>query len=73
MIDISSIVNIVEKNTRIVEMNFVIKTKINFELFDRKSALYVKNSTVDQSITLKKSEIIRRSVFQILILNIKLV
>jgi hypothetical protein len=76
MINISLIVNIVEKNTRIVEMNFAMKINqiINFESFDsRKSALYATSTIVDQSITSKRSEITRKSVSLIVILNTKLI
>ncbi len=67
-------INIVEKNTRIVEMNFVMKTEIDFELFDsRRSALYATSRIVDQSNTLKRSEMTRKSVFLIVILNTKFV
>jgi hypothetical protein len=65
-INISLIVNIVEKNTRIVEMNFAMKINqmMNFEFFDsRKNALYVTNTTVDQLITSKRNEKIRKNVF----------
>ncbi len=49
-----------------IEMNFVIDQMINFNLIvDLKSALYVTNSIVDQSIIQIRSERIRKSVFQI--------
>ncbi len=75
MISISSIVNIVETNTRIVEMNFAnFVIQIDFESLDsRKFALYVKNSIADQAITLKRSEMTRKSDFRIVTLNTKLV
>jgi hypothetical protein len=72
MISISSIVNIVEKNTRIVETNFVIQ--VDLETLDsRKSASCVKSPIVDQEISRKKSEISRQSDFQIVIVNVKFV
>ncbi len=75
-ISISLIVNIVEKSTRIVEMNFAMKINqmINFESFDSwKFALYVKNSIADQAIIRKRSEMTRKSDFRIVILNTKFV
>jgi hypothetical protein len=72
MISISSIVNIVETSTRVVEMNFAVQ--VDFEFLDsRKSALYVTSTTADQSITSKRSEMTRKSDFRIVILNIKFV
>jgi hypothetical protein len=74
MISISSIVNIVETNTRIVKMNFGMKTKIDFESFDpRKFALYAENPIADQAITRKRSEMTRKSDFRIVILSTKFV
>ncbi len=68
MISISLSVNIVEKSTRVVEMNFAIQ--INFELLDsRKNALYMTNTIADQSITSKRSEMTWRSDFRIIILS----
>jgi hypothetical protein len=74
MISILLIVNIVEKNTRIVEMNFAMKIDqmIDFESLDpRKFALYVKNPIADQAIIRKKSEMSRKSDFRIVTLNTK--
>ncbi len=75
MISISLIVNIVEKSTQIVEMNFAMKIKqmLNFDFFDQKFALYVKNSIADQAIIRKRSEMTRKSDFRIVILNTKFV
>jgi hypothetical protein len=74
MISISLTVNTVEKSTRAVEMNFVMKIDqmIDFKSLDpRKSALYVTSTAADQPITSKRSEMTRRSVSLIVILNTK--
>jgi hypothetical protein len=74
MISISSIVSIVEANTQIVEVNFVMKAKVDFEPLDsQKSASYVKNPISDQAIIRKRSEMTRKSDFRIVTLNTKLV
>ncbi len=55
-----------------IEMNFAINRMINFNLIvDLKSALYVTNSIVDQSIIQIKSERTRKSVSSMIFLSLK--
>ncbi len=76
MINTSLTDNIVERNEMnhylIVEMNFAIES-IDFKHVVLKSALYAENLIVDQSITQKRSEKIRKSDFLIVISSTKFV
>jgi hypothetical protein len=70
MISISLTVNTAEEGTRAVEVNFAVQ--VDFEPLDpRKSALYAASTIADQLITPKRSEMTRKSVSLIVILNTK--